>query len=697
MRMADDSLLFVDTGSVLDQELIESLATEGREVEVARGLAEPVEMLQGPGRRLVVVHVHAALNEHDRALLDDLLRSGPQVEFILVGGRRDELSHILERDGVSVKHLPEDTPNDEVVACVRESLEKRAYVWGSDLGIDRTQAESSVLACLGRDPAARGEKLELFLRFGWQLSRYSSLPETLDYVMDQLMRVFRCESGSIYLWDRETQELVLQTAAGPEREKRIGLRQKLGAGIAGWVAEVHEPLLVNDVRLVSRLSGRSCERYATHSCICAPIVDGEELYGVIALTMREAGSAFTEEDLKMMCGLCRALVMWMRSHNVMVELEQFNRELQSRVQESAQDIEQKEEEVRGLRALSQNIVESFGLGVIVYDEDLRVQFANTTARQLLASEDYEDGAQVPLAGLSISDTAWRRQLEAVLRNGEDIRLPRVAYDRGDEPCFLSIHGAPLKGVNGNATRGLLTIENVTEEVELEEKLMHSERLALVGRLASKVAHELNNPLDGILRFLSLARQAKTSAEKRDGYLEECKRALLRMASIITELLVFSRNQCARMQAQSVTDVIREAATTLEHTAHASGVRIEIDTPPGLPTSSIVDLDEIFVNLFKNAIEAMQDGGSVRVKAWVEKGAVRATVADDGDGVPWKLRARIFEAFYTTKKEGGGTGLGLAICRDILQRGGGDIELLPSKTGAVFRLTIPVEEETLGSD
>ena len=137
-------------------------------------------------------------------------------------------------------------------------------------------------------------------------------------------------------------------------------------------------------------------------------------------------------------------------------------------------------------------------------------------------------------------------------------------------------------------------------------------------------------------------------------------------------------------------VIHQSLAQYEQRARETGVKVSLEVPPNLPLCPSNDVWEVFGNVVKNALDVMKDGGELSVQAVAEDSVVRVRVADTGPGVPEELREKIFEPFFTTKKIGLGTGLGLALCRDSLRRIGGDIQIVPSKKGAIFEILVPIK-------
>jgi len=220
----------------------------------------------------------------------------------------------------------------------------------------------------------------------------------------------------------------------------------------------------------------------------------------------------------------------------------------------------------------------------------------------------------------------------------------------------------------------------------------------VGKLAARVAHELNNPLDGILRYINLAlrvleERGETNASR---YLQESRKGLLRMVQIISELLEFSRSTYSAMEEADINKIVEDAAQAMEAAAAANHVEVRRHYSPDMPNIRSGNLFQVFCNIIKNACDAMPDGGTLEITTCCDAHHAIIAFADTGCGLSEEVRKKLFDAFFTTKPTGKGTGLGLAICKDIVERYGGEIhaENRP-EGGSIFRVLIPLERTSRG--
>jgi two-component system NtrC family sensor kinase len=237
---------------------------------------------------------------------------------------------------------------------------------------------------------------------------------------------------------------------------------------------------------------------------------------------------------------------------------------------------------------------------------------------------------------------------------------------------------------------VVVFKDVTDEREVTQRLSHAEKMAAVGQLAGGVAHEINNPLGGILAFAQLMSREDRSAEDAEN-LQLIQDAAMRAKRIVESLLRFSRRPHVEERGPvDLAQVLEEALFLVGPEMKCGKLEIERAYGPALALANGNQLQQIAVNLLVNAVQAMEGRGRLTVSAGPgAPGRVRLAVADSGPGVRPEIAKRIFEPFFTTKPEGQGTGLGLAICYQIAEEHGGIITLEPGADGgACFVLELP---------
>jgi len=343
--------------------------------------------------------------------------------------------------------------------------------------------------------------------------------------------------------------------------------------------------------------------------------------------------------------------------------------------------------------LNSAIIQSLPIGIIAFDADLRIIQVNSNAEKLIEVSEYIDQSLANGTDEKIWQ-GWTGPLTSAISTGQTALFDDVEYSSNGKSRLLRIVYTPLKDTSTEkCLGGTMIIEDVTEKVNMQRKLANTERLAMVGRHASKVAHELNNPLDGILRYINLAIRIveQENLEKPIEYLAQCRRGLMRMVQIVGELLEYARNAYTPMEHAKVEQLIEEAVKTMESKAEDSGITISRDYASGLPKIRSGNLFQVFCNLAKNALDAMKNGGELKISARLGKdNTLIIEFRDTGTGLPPDNIEAIFEPFFTTKGERRGTGLGLAICKDIIESHHGRItaENAP-EGGSIFTVYLPM--------
>jgi signal transduction histidine kinase len=287
-----------------------------------------------------------------------------------------------------------------------------------------------------------------------------------------------------------------------------------------------------------------------------------------------------------------------------------------------------------------------------------------------------------------------RLLDGIRRLGQGEAAAPLPIERRDELGRVAAAFNEMAEQLDAARRRLL--EETERALDLERQLRHAQTLAVAGRLATSLAHEVGTPLNIISGRAETLLQGLPRDDRRREELSVIIGQIDRISGIIRSLLAAVRPDRPKIEeVDLVGGVLERVLPLLRHAARRRAVALEADVPPdvGRVLADANQLQQLVINLVMNGVEAIADGGTVRVEAARAESdgrpGVRLSVRDTGPGIPADLRARVFEPFFTTKPPGQGTGLGLTICRDIAREHGGYIEAGEAPGGgAVVSVWLP---------
>jgi two-component system, NtrC family, sensor kinase len=370
------------------------------------------------------------------------------------------------------------------------------------------------------------------------------------------------------------------------------------------------------------------------------------------------------------------------------ELDTMTRQLESMVDRRTRQIERaKREWERTFDAINSPLTQVNSRFEVLRANLATAAQAGRHVRELPGSKCYESifGRTEPCLGCPLKDA----QDEIMEYGSAEAEIADVAKDKG---FLLSVYQFDTDVDN---LRYVCYYKDITEEKKLQLQVVQSEKMAGIGQLAGGVAHELNNPIGVILSFTQFSMETAQDIgdEELIDNLQEIEAAAQRCKGIVGGMLEFSRPSVDEQM--GLVDLVEmvEKALFLVSTQRASR-NVEIvkelaeDLPPVIGNNN--QLLQVFINLIRNAIQAMSGGGTLRLLAATdERQQIRVSVVDSGPGIPTDKLNRIFEPFYTTKAPGEGTGLGLSVSYGIIERHRGLIEVASTKgEGATFTVVLP---------
>ncbi|WP_400246932.1 PAS domain S-box protein [Niallia sp. JL1B1071] len=352
-----------------------------------------------------------------------------------------------------------------------------------------------------------------------------------------------------------------------------------------------------------------------------------------------------------------------------------------------------EEEIRESKAMFKNIFEEVFEGIIIWDEKFKIIDMNKAAERLLGKN------KECLIGLDLLST-----LPSAKSIGEDIKpkllnLKEEGQNRGlyTVKCQNKREYTQLEYRNKfNVYSGLsiTTLRDITENAVLEEQLRKSSTLNVVGELAAGIAHEIRNPMTAIKGFIQLLETDVASSEN-EMYFTVIKSELTRIESIINEFLLLAKPQVVKYVKSDLRQIMNETMELLHAQAVLQNVQFKKMYEEEIPMIYCEpnQMKKVFINIIKNAIEVLEDGGEIEVSIKAKQDYFHIGIRDNGKGMSKEKLARIGEPFYTTKEKG--TGLGLLVSYQIIEEHHGKVTVESELgVGTTFHLLLPIKKDII---
>ncbi len=357
-------------------------------------------------------------------------------------------------------------------------------------------------------------------------------------------------------------------------------------------------------------------------------------------------------------------------------------------------LEEKISEYERLKEFNENIVESINVGILAVDLEDRIESWNSQMEAMYALSRSEALRQSlsSVFPAALMDEYHRVKDEPGVHNLYKFRLET----RAGESRTVNAAIAPLVPRDFKTVGRILLIDDITDRTELEAQLSQAEKLSSIGLLAAGVAHEVNTPLAVISSYTQMLTKQLRGDDRLSPLLEKITQQTFRASEIVNGLLNFSRTGTSEFRETDLNAIIRDTLTLIEHQFKTSQVKLDTALLPGLPPilGNAGKLQQVFLNLFLNAKDAMAGGGTLRI-ATEANGHVSVAISDTGSGIAPEHLQRIYDPFFTTKsapREGQrrGTGLGLAVTYGIIQEHAGKIHVESSTgSGTTFHLEFPM--------
>src|SRR5271166_5023439 len=519
------------------------------------------------------------------------------------------------------------------------------------------------------------------IEFGRDLNSETDLDKMLTSIIDRLSRTLLVDRLAIFLSD-------------PERPDQFYLAKSYGisntTGLDFEFLHVERPewqaghLFFDNTNQAVRerpLARETIRRLELNYYIPCMVLN--RMIAVLGLGKTAEGDFLSSEDVQLLEALAGYIGIAVQNARLYKSLEE------------------KAGQYERLKEFSENIVESISVGVMALDLDDRIESWNSQMEVMFALPRM-DAVGRPMAAVlppAFLEEFYRVRQTQGIHNLYKFRLRTPAGDMR----VTNIAIAPLVSKDFSVIGRLMIVDDITDRIELESQLSQAEKLSSIGLLAAGVAHEVNTPLAVISSYAQMLSKQVSGDNKQASLLEKITKQTFRASEIVNSLLNFSRTSGAEFADVDLNRVIKDTLTLLEHQFKTARIQVQQDLYPDLPTihGNTGKLQQVFLNLFLNAKDAMPEGGTLTIST-VNGHRVQVRVADTGSGIAQEHIHRIYDPFFTTKNKPrsghtGGTGLGLSVTYGIIQEHAGKIRVdsAPGR-GTTFIMEFPLVRKAVSA-
>ncbi|NIO03594.1 MAG: PAS domain S-box protein [Proteobacteria bacterium] len=387
------------------------------------------------------------------------------------------------------------------------------------------------------------------------------------------------------------------------------------------------------------------------------------------------------------------------------DLEKRIKSLDRALEEKNRELEKNLEETERVRSYLQNILESLNSGVMVLDSSGRVTTVND-AVQIITGFDSDEITGKNLSDLGIFDDCFMETLKRIMANPtQGCNCEMQVMQKDGQSVRVNLSSSPMKNSQNRISGRVIVFQDIERLKALEEQAQRTGRLSAMGEMAARIAHEIRNPLGSIELFASLLKRELEGDRKR--LAEHLINGVKTLNTILTNLFYFFRGPLEAVRIEM--DLHRFLSDFLEEMTHVTEknrvtIRRDFSREAFTLRGDPELLKQLFLNLLLNAIQAMPDGGEIRISTRLIReqveilrpkftdpppaGFLEVRVSDLGSGIPKEIQSRIFDPFFTTRDTG--AGLGLATAHNIMEAHGGMIRVVSGKQqGATFLMTFPL--------
>lgn len=598
--------------------------------------------------------------------------------------------------------------------AVKRALEKRRGDLAQRSLMEQLKLSNFILE-------SRISELNALYEAGKSIGSTANLNELLKQLVALASAVTNAEIGSIMLMDDRGEYLTIEAATGLDDQIVRSTRLPVGASIAGYVAKTGEPLIIENIEQDERFARMNRERYTSGSLLSVPLIIKNTVLGVINMANRHTGEGFDKNDLRLLTTFASQAAV------AVDDARQFEKSRRRLVEfEILHDFYREVPEIQSWAAFRSVMVDKLNW---VFPVNYAVWFVWDDYNKILTPDGVFGISDIPSSESGKIDLQRVRRDDLLLEaseletmNLDDVRQvslyvgelirksdaypePRQAYlavpirESGDLTAVFYLGAdATQPYSDDDISLARLVISQATYLFEKEKALLNATRLMTMGNMISEISHDLRKPLTSIKGALQILKQRWPQIMNRSDLFRMAEDEIHRMNELVRELVDFSNPNKYETNKLDLRQVVLRASELVGPDMRKHNIQFECNFDDQVSWDVIINKNqfmEIFLNLFINAIDAMPDGGTLRVEGLVEKpehkksAYLAVRVMDSGVGIRKENLAKIFDRYYTTKDTG--TGLGLSVVERIISAHSGTLHVASEEgRGTTFTVYLPYE-------
>jgi len=372
-------------------------------------------------------------------------------------------------------------------------------------------------------------------------------------------------------------------------------------------------------------------------------------------------------------------------------------EMEEKIAQKEELIQHLTQQLEDVKNFTESIIQSIGSGIIITEMNDSITYINRAGERMLGySKEEAIGRPLSIFGLKEKQSA----IPSFLNNPDDLDTRKEGWmmkrDHTEFPVGFTVNNH--LSIRGEKIGKIVVFRDLTNVYKIQEEILRMDRLVSLGKLASGIAHELRNPLAGIKTTAQALGEEMTGDDSRREYLHRITKEIDRLNDLLKTFFSFAKPQNLNLVHCHIKDIINEIIPFLIKEIADKGIRFSETYHPQLPKVEVdkTQMHQVFLNLFLNAIQAMPNGGELRIEAnpvisrsstGSQQNFIKVVISDSGRGIPPQIVHKIFDPFFTTKSRG--IGLGLSITYQIIKKHGGTIKVDSQwERGTSFVINLP---------